>query len=207
MRRIVAAMSTLALSTIILSAFAAGLLLAAGPALAHEEINPSVFPTAKPTFFTLDAANEKTVGLTKVTLTAPEGLDFGTATSSPPGWSSARTDTVVTWTGGTVAPDQFEQWGFEIEGADQPGTLTYKVGLGFADGSSDDVDVVVTATSGGTAAASTGTTKDSDTNANVAFVVGILALVVALIAVILAVRKKDSRPGPGAAAAGAGKDW
>ncbi|MEA2843217.1 MAG: hypothetical protein QOJ69_888, partial [Actinomycetota bacterium] len=203
MRRIVAAMSTFTLSTIILSAFAAGLLLAAGPALAHEEITPSVFPTAKPTFFTLDAANEKTVGLTKVTLTAPEGLDFGSATSSPPGWSAARTDTVVTWTGGTVAPDQFEQWGFEIEGADQPGTLTYKVGLGFADGSNDDVDVVVTATSGGTAAAaSTGTTKDSDTNANVAFVVGILALVVAVIAVVLAVRKKDSSAGPGAAAAG-----
>jgi hypothetical protein len=197
MRRIVAALSVIA----------AVLMLAAGPALAHEEINPSVVPTGKPTFFTLDAANEKTVGLTKITLTAPEGLDFGEATKSPPGWTADRTGTVITWTGGPVAPHQFDQWGFEIEGADQPGTLTYKVGLGFADGSSDDVDVAITATSGaaGAGAAAGGSSSsssgDSDTNANVAFVVGILALVVALVALMLAVRTKGSAPAP------AGKDW
>jgi hypothetical protein len=200
MRRTVAALSAAA-------AAAAALLLAAGPALAHEEIEPGVFPTAKPTFFTLAAANEKTVALTKVTLTAPDGLPFGTATNSPAGWTAARTDTVVTWTGGSVAPGQFAQWGFEIEGADQPGTLTYKVGLGFADGSSDDVDVTVTATSGDTAAGpAASSNRDPDSKASVAVVIGVLALVLAAIATVLAVRKKGAGAGPAAGGA-QGKDW
>ncbi|HEV7535181.1 MAG TPA: hypothetical protein VGP90_06070, partial [Acidimicrobiia bacterium] len=117
----------------------------AGAASAHEEINPKTFPTGQPTFFTLTAANEASANLVKIVLHAPPGLAFGETTRTPGGWTVARTDDTITWTGGAVKPDTFEMWGYEIEGADQPGTLPYKVTLAFADGKTDDVEVDVSA--------------------------------------------------------------
>jgi uncharacterized protein YcnI len=213
---------------VILAAVAAVLAVAA-PAFAHEEINPKQFPTGQPTFFSLSAANEKEVDLTKVTLTAPKGTNFGTATRSPAGWTANRTDTAITWSGGAVKPEQFDQWGYEIEGADQPGTLAYKVTLGYSDGKSEDVNVQTTAVAGGataTTAAPGGATVTSEstatteaaksssgnaarTRANIALVLGAIALVAAIVALVLAGRK---RGGPGTAApasAGGGQkqDW
>jgi len=118
----------------------------AAPAFAHEEINPKTFPTGQPTFFTLTAANEEKADLVKIVLNAPAGVAFGETTRSPAGWSVNRTDSTITWTGGAVKPDTFDTWGYEIDSADQPGTLAYKVTLGFADGKTDDVEVDVTAT-------------------------------------------------------------
>src|SRR5437868_13868722 len=115
----------------------------AAPAWAHEEINPKTFPSGQPTFLTLTAANEASSDLVKIVLKAPAGLAFGGATRSPAGWSAAATDDSITWTGGAVKHDSYESWGFEIEGADQPGTLTYKVSLAYAGGKTDDVDVDV----------------------------------------------------------------
>src|SRR5712692_2589583 len=98
---------------------------AAAPAFAHEELNPKTFPTGQPTFFTLSAANEASANLVRIVLHAPTGLAFGATTRSPAGWSVTRTDDTITWTGGAVKPDSFDTWGYEIEGADQPGTLAY----------------------------------------------------------------------------------
>src|SRR5947207_8405448 len=99
---------------------AAVVLMTAGPATAHEEITPKSFPTGQPTFFTLSAANEETADLVKVVLHAPAGVGFGSTTREPAGWTVIRTDDTITWTGGAVKPDHFENWGYEIEGADQP---------------------------------------------------------------------------------------
>ncbi|MEA2825609.1 MAG: hypothetical protein QOG43_48 [Actinomycetota bacterium] len=206
-----------------------GVLLMAAPAWAHEEINPSTIPTGTPTFLTLNAANEKTVNLTQITLTAPSDLAFGTATKSPPGWTANRTDEVITWSGGAVAPEAFEQWGFEIEGADQPGSLTYKVTLGFADGSHDDVDVAITATAAGSGGApvtepatpGTGTppateppttaaggptvsVKSGDGNSGGAYALGAAALALSVVALVRS-RRKGS-PSPADTPTG-GKDW
>ena len=204
-------------------------LLMAAPAGAHEEINPSTIPTGTPTFLTLTSANEKTVDLTQLTLTAPADLAFGEATKSPPGWKANRTEEVVTWTGGAVAPGAFDQWGFEIEGADQPGSLTYKVTLGFADGSHDDVDVVVTAAavSGGGPAvtepattgpgtppatgtsttasgAPTASSKSGKGNSGGAYALGAAALALSVVALVRS-RRRES---PSAAdAPTGGKDW
>jgi hypothetical protein len=206
----------------------AAALAVAAPAFAHEEINPKQFPTGQPTFFSLSAANEKQVDLTKVTLTAPKGVNFGEATRAPAGWTANRTDSVITWSGGSVKPTQFEQWGYEIEGADQPGTLTYKVTLGFSDGSSADVDVQTTAVAAGaatTVAPSGGTTATNATTAtpeaaksggsgarsraNIALVLGLVAIVASVIAIVLAVRKRGSGGRGAASAAGGGEkqDW
>ncbi len=205
----------------------------AAPALAHEEINPKTFPTGQPTFFTLSAANEETANLVKIVLHAPAGLAFGSTTRTPTGWSVTRTDDTVTWTGGAVKPDTFDTWGYEIEGADQPGTLAYKVTLSFADGKSDDVEVDVNAVApaatgaGGapgaaattvTTGATTPTTEDDEAagggrsdsgsgTAKAALAVAIAALLVA--AGALAVGSRRRRPGAtgGGGGAGAAQDW
>src|SRR5712692_8179229 len=136
----------------------AGLVLIATPAFAHEEINPKTFPTGQPTFLTLSAANEEKADLIKIVLAAPKGTAFGATTKEPAGWTVNRTDDQITWSGGAVKPDHFEQWGYEIEGADQPGTLAYKVTMSFAGGKTDDVEVDVTAfSSAATTPGATGT--------------------------------------------------
>jgi uncharacterized protein YcnI len=164
-------------SALVVAAVAAAAVVAqAAAASAHEEINPKTFPTGQPTFFTLTAANEESANLVKIVLHAPAGVAFGSTTRSPTGWSVARTDDTITWTGGAVKPAAFEQWGYEIEGADQPGSLPYKVTLGFADGKTDDVEVDVnavapgstgsptasTVTTGAAAPAATGTADSED---------------------------------------------
>jgi len=183
--------------------------LGASPAWAHEEINPKSFPTGTPTFFTLSAANEEKADLTKVTLSAPSGVNFGATTKEPPGWTVSKTDSVLTWTGGAVKPDTFEQWGYEIDSADQPGNLTYKVTLGFADGKTDDVNVVVTAIVRTTTATTTPVTakasapiKKDEGRANVALGIGIAALVLALVSGGLALRRRS-----GAVTTGPEQDW
>jgi hypothetical protein len=210
-----------------LVAFAA-VVAGAAPALAHEEINPKTFPTGQPTFFNLYAANERTVNLVKIVLHAPKGTPFGASTRSPAGWTAARTDDTITWTGGAVKPETFETWGYEIEGADQPGALAYTVTLGFADGNADDVEVDVTAlaaggtgvgavgapsattvttgatattatTAGAAAAADKGGESDASGTAKAALAVAIVALLVAAGALAVGARR---RGGPGAAGGG-----
>jgi len=137
-------------STLAAAVAAVAVVATAAPASAHEEINPKTVPTGKPAFLTLTAANEASVDLVRMVLRAPAGLAFGEATRSPAGWSAAATDDSITWTGGAVKPHTFESWGFEMEGADQPGTLTYRVTLGYAGGKTDDHEVEVTAAAPGT---------------------------------------------------------
>ena len=128
----------------------------AGAASAHEEINPKTFPTGRAAFLTLTAANEASVDLVRIVLRAPAGLAFGEATRSPAGWSAAATANTITWTGGAVKPHTFESFGFEVAGADQPATLTYRVTLGYAGGKTDEHEVDVTAAAPGTGGAGSG---------------------------------------------------
>jgi hypothetical protein len=205
----------------------------AAPAFAHEEINPKTFPTGQPTFFTLSAANEETANLVKIVLHAPAGLAFGSTNRTPTGWSVTRTDDTVTWTGGAVKPDTFDTWGYEIEGADQPGTLAYKITLSFADGKSDDVEVDVNAVApaatgaGGapgaaattvTTGATSPTTEDDEAagggrsdsgsgTAKAALAVAIAALLVAAGALAVGSRRRGPGATGGGGGAGAAQDW
>jgi uncharacterized protein YcnI len=208
---------------------AAALLSVASPAMAHEEISPSTFPTGKPAFFTLTAANEKNVDLTKISIAAPEGVPFGTTTRQPSGWTPQKSDTEITWTGGKVAPDSFEQWGFEIEGADQPGALSYKVTMGFADGASEDAEVPVAAVAPGAGGeAPPGTVAPGVTTASVApttvgppkssssssdglavaaLIVALLSGLLAGVALIFALRRRGAAAPTGPATSAKEQDW
>jgi uncharacterized protein YcnI len=176
--------------------FAAALLalsLGAGPALAHEEITPTTIQTGTPTFLTLAAANEKEAPITKVEVTLPDGAEVGETTRTPAGWKASRTESGVAWTGGKVEPETFEQWGFELEGADQPGTLTFTVTL-TAGGDTEQVRVPVTAAAtkgAGTAPAAPATTAaalaSADSNSSGAEGRATLALWLALGGLLLGV--------------------
>jgi hypothetical protein len=203
------------------------------PAWAHEEVNPSTIGTGKPVFFTLSAANEAKADLVKIGITAPKSVPMGATTREPSGWTVSTKDTsAVVWqaaSGAGVKPDKFETWGFETDGADQPGAYTYKVALTFADGKTTNVDVplavgtppstggsTATTTPAGTGGAGATTTvapattaapkaKKTSNRATLALIVGAIALVVSLIS--LAVGLSRRRTTPAAGAPSAGKDW
>lgn len=214
----------------------AAVLASAGPASAHEEISPKTFPTGQATFLTLTVANEASVDLVRVALRAPGGVAFAEATRSPAGWAAAATDDTVTWTGGAVKPHTFESWGFEIGGADQPATLTYRVTLGYAGGKTDEHEVEVTATAPGTGGtvspATTSTTTatatsatspttaaaGSDGNADSDSGLATAALVISFVAFVLAAgalvagRRRGNGPAPSrttgeGTSGGAAQDW
>jgi hypothetical protein len=195
MRRTVLALLTGAL----LFAFAA-------PAWAHEEINPATVTVGKPTYLTFSAANEEKVDLVGVTLKAPAGLNFGGTTRSPAGWTVDRTDTQISWSGGTVKPDNFEQWGFEVEGAGQPGSYTYTAQLKWSDGKTDSVTVPITAKAAGSGTTTTkkaAAPKTSNRRATVALLLGFIALIIAIVALVMG-RRSGGPAGSGGSASSTG---
>lgn len=213
-------------STLVAVVATLAVLAMAGSASAHEEITPKTFPAGQAAFLALTAANEASVDLVRIVLRAPAGLGFGEATRSPAGWSATATDNTVTWTGGAVKPHTFESWGFEVEGADQPATLSFQVTLGYAGGKMDNHEVEVTAAAPGAggagagaspaatvttaapgtltpttaaAAAPAGSGGDSDADsgtAKVALAISIVALLVAAGALAAGARRRGGDPGP-----------
>lgn len=197
----------------LLAAALAGLAVAAAGATAagaHEEIDPATVQVGIPMFLTFSAANEKTVDLTSIRLIAPKELEFGAATREPPGWSAAKSSAAITWTG-TLKPNRFESWGFEIESPNQPGARTYTVNLTYADNSTENADVTLTVVPAATGAGGSEASAADDGEdggggkATVAIVVAVAAL--GLAAVALGVARKGAAGKPAAAGSGEKQDW
>jgi uncharacterized protein YcnI len=203
----------------------------AAPAFAHEEINPKVVTTGSPVFLTLTAANEAQSDLTKVVLTAPKGYPFGTATRSPSGWSVTKSDTTITWSGGKVAPDAFENFGFELDDVPQPGTLAFGVAL-TAGAAPEQVTVNIEAvapgsatttpgSSGGTTttvstepappptipASVTSSVNQAKSRSNTAAILGVVGVVLGVIAIILAIVLRRNKRPAGAHSPGQAQDF
>ena len=144
----------------------------AAPAFAHEEITPTTIPTGQPAFLSLTAANESSSDLVKIVLKTPANLGLGAATRSPVGWSGTAGGNTATWTGGALKPGTFETFGFEVEGPDQPGTLTFTVTSTFANGRTDEHEVEIAAAAppgaGGGSTPGTAATGTSATTATTA---------------------------------------
>jgi len=195
----------------------------AGPALAHEEIDPKTITVGEPAYLSLTVANEKQVNLVKVRLDGPPGVEFGTALEGKDGWATTRSSGRMIWDG-TVQPDHFESFRFETEAPDQPGTLAYMVMLSYADGTSEQHEVDITAapatgttspspttvTTGATpttaAAAPSGSEGDSGT-AKTALAVSIVALLVAAGALAVAARRSGGNRASDGGGRGAAQDW
>jgi len=195
----------------IASVVAALVVMTAGAAAAHEEINPSNPQTGRPTFLTLSVANEKESDLVSVSLIAPKGVAFGETTRAPAGWSVKRTEDKITWSGGKVASESFEDFGFEVEEFPQPGPLTYKVSMGFANRETEAADVVVNVTaaittpSPSSSATSTLSASSARSRANLALAFGVLSLGLASVAIVFGLRRATS--GAAAGPPPEGKDW
>jgi hypothetical protein len=127
----------------------------AAPAFAHEEITPKTIPTGQAAFLSLTAANESSSDLVKIVLETPANVGLGAATRSPAGWSATAGGNTATWTGGALKPGTFETYGFEVDGPDQPGTLTFTVTSTFANGRTDEHEVEVAAVAAGAGGGST----------------------------------------------------
>ncbi|MEP7056021.1 MAG: hypothetical protein ABI912_12325 [Actinomycetota bacterium] len=213
------------------AALAAGLVVAAAsPASAHEEITPRTVEVGTPTFMTITAANEQKVPLTRLEVQAPKGVSLG-LTRAPNGWTAESDARHATFTG-RLAPEHFEQFGFEIEGADQPGQAVFTAVLSFAGADTDTVRVPVTVTAAGGAATPV-TLKPSESSAptassppvgatsppsaapvtarsreqthdNRALGVALVALLAAVAALAAALLRRSPRS---AGAAGTGQDW
>ena len=203
---------------------------AAAPALAHEEISPQTITVGQAAYLSLTVANEKEVNLVKVKLEAPQSVEFGTALEGKDEWATTRSSFRMTWDG-TVEPGHFETFRYEIEGADQPGTLAYKVTLSYSDGTTEEHEVDVTAVAGSGATATTGATATSappttaaapadsgggsdsgSGTAKAALGISIVALLLAAGALAAGARRGGAGPDPnptsgGGAAPGAAQDW
>lgn len=196
------------------------LVLLGGPAWAHEEISPATIPTGRANFVTLLAANEESTALTKLTLTAPDGVTFGDATRQPAGWTAEKSKTAITWTGGSLAPASFDTWGVEVNAVNQPGPLRFRVSSGVAGGETSSANIEITAVAPGigapttvapagtvtttgssdatttttaeTASGATDGTGDGTSRANLALVVGGLGLALSLLALAAALRSRGN---------------
>ena len=221
---------------LVTAAVTVAVLAVAAPAWAHEEVSPSSISSGKPVFFTLSAANEAKADLVKIGITAPKSVPMGATTRDPSGWTISTKDTsAIVWqaaSGTGVKPDKFETWGFETDGADQPGSYTYKVAMTFSDGKTDNVEVPLTVGAGVVvhrhdrrwvhdhrrrrpapprrppphrpAKTTPAKAKKTSSKATVALILGAVALVVSLVALATAMSPSGRRL---PSAPPAGKDW
>ncbi len=200
---------------------AAVALVAAPAAWGHVTLNPNQVPAGSEARFDLRVPNEEqSADTTKVTVQLPQGLNF---TSFQPKPGGTRTVTkvklakpvqsddgpvtervaTVTWSGGTIAPGEFDEFGFTGKVPDTEGTVlvfpavqTYSDGaivrwIGAADSDEPAPRVTLAAAASAdhhatttTAAASSADSShdDGESRANVGIVLGAVGLAAGLVA-------------------------
>ena len=209
---------------------AAVALVAVPAAWGHVSVNPSEAAAGSFARFDVRVPNEEeSADTTKVTVQLPEGLNF-TSFQPKPGWTrtvtmkkldkpvtsddgtvTERIDT-VTWSGGTIAPGEFDEFGFSAQVPDTEGAVlvfpaiqTYSDGtvvrwIGAADADEPAPRVTLTAAEGDhhgattttAASASEDSHDDSESRAHVALVLGAAGLAAGLgaLGLVLAGRRR-----------------
>ena len=100
-------------------------LIVASPAAAHVIPQPAYLTPGTPTTITFAAPNERRPHvLTRLTVTAPAGVDLARATP-PRGWKLSIADRTATWDGATSAPGLGSPGPFRIVAStsDAPGAV------------------------------------------------------------------------------------
>ena len=207
---------------------AAAALVAVPAAWAHVTVNPNTAAAGSFARFDLRVPNEEAdADTTKITVQLPEGLNF-TSFQPKAGWTRTVTKVklaqpvqsddgpvteriaTVTWSGGKIAPGEFDEFGFTAQVPDKEGEeLTFPAVQTYSDGhvvrwiGSEDSDepaphVTLTAAQedhhgGSTATAASSDDSHSDNQrANVALVLGAagLATGIAALGFIVAGRRR-----------------
>jgi uncharacterized protein YcnI len=205
---------------------AAVALVAVPAAWGHVTVNPNQVPAGSFARFDVRVPNEEeSADTTKLTVQLPPGLNF-TSFQPKPGWTRTVTKVklatpvqsddgpvtervaTVTWSGGKIAPGEFDEFGFTAQVPDKVGTVlvfpavqTYSDGtvarwIGGADAdepaprvalaaaeSSDHHDTTTVAA----ASSSDGSDDDGESRANVALVLGAAGLAAGLAALGLVI--------------------
>ena len=181
-----------------LVAAAVATLVAAPAAFAHVEVSPEAVPADSDAELTFRAPNEKNIPFNKLAIQLPPGLDEVTFEPKA-GWTGTLTDQTMTWSGGKVQPEQFEEFKLIAHVPNSAGTeLVFPAVQTYADGTTvhwigapaSDTPaprVTLEAAEGSTTttAAPSSTSDDSDSNA--ALWVAIVALIVGAGALALGV--------------------
>jgi uncharacterized protein YcnI len=112
----------------------------AGIASAHVTVNPRESNRNAFQLYTVQVPTEKQIPTTRVRVEFPEGVTVSRFVPAP-GWqrdvekdANGRT-TAVTWSGGSLAPDEVGLFYFSGRNADRTGTLSFKAYQTYADGS------------------------------------------------------------------------
>lgn len=114
--------------------------LAAGAALvvtaaasAHVTLNPGNAPAESFSRFALRVPTEEGVPTVKLSIQLPEGLEV--RFQPKPGWQRTQSGRVVTWSGGEIAPDEFDEFGLSFQVPNTPGeTLSFPATQTYANG-------------------------------------------------------------------------
>jgi periplasmic copper chaperone A len=216
------------MNTKIVSLAAAVTALVAAPAAwAHVTVNPNTAAAGSFARFDLRVPNEEAnADTTRITVQLPEGLNF-TSFQPKAGWTRTVTKVklakpvqsddgpvteriaTVTWSGGKIAPGEFDEFGFTAQVPDKEGEeLVFPAVQTYSDGhvvrwiGSEDADepaphVTLTAAAadhhgGSTATSSSGDSHSDNNRANVALVLGAagLAAGIAALGFVLAGRRR-----------------
>ena len=199
---------------------AGGLLALPAAAGAHVTVNPNTATAGGFTRLDVRVPTERDVATTKVVLQLPDG--FAEASYEPvPGWKvkvtkaklpqPVKTDDgevteevkTITWSGGSIPPGAFQDFGLSVQIPDKAGALTFKALQTYADGQivrwigpegSDNPAPTVTVSSGTDAAAPAPATtpapaaasgdSSSDGLSIVALIVGALGLLAGIAALV-----------------------
>ncbi|MCU1485655.1 MAG: uncharacterized protein JWN67_2401, partial [Actinomycetia bacterium] len=89
-------------------------LVTAAPAAAHVSVQPSEATQGGYAKLAFRVPNEEdSANTVKLEVQLPADAKFQSVSTKPlPGWTVTKTDTTITWAGGTIAPGEFQE--FEI---------------------------------------------------------------------------------------------
>jgi uncharacterized protein YcnI len=114
-------------------------LVTATPAFAHVSVNPSTAAEGSFSKLTFRVPNESdTASTTSVQVVMPDGLE-GVRTRALPGWTidverSGDTVTSVTWSGGEIAPGEFEEFDISVGPIPEADSLVFRAVQTYSDG-------------------------------------------------------------------------
>lgn len=119
------------LKTLVLAAGASLIVTAA--ASAHVTLNPEKAPAESFSRFVLRVPTEEDVPTVRLSVQLPEGLEARFQPKA--GWERTQNGRVVTWSGGEIAPDEFDEFGLSFQVPNTPGeTLSFPATQTYANG-------------------------------------------------------------------------
>ena len=119
------------LKTLVLAAGAS--LIVATSASAHVTLNPEKAPAESFSRFVLRVPTEEDVPTVRLSVQLPEGLEVRFQPKE--GWERTQSGRVVTWSGGEISPEEFDEFGLSFQVPNTPGeTLSFPATQTYANG-------------------------------------------------------------------------